>query len=282
MELGGSLLSGKDVGAQTGTSVHGLHALDKSMGDNEDGNPHPVDRPFDPGEGQNSQVFVSCGKGKSAFPKVKDISNKIEGKFVISIPDVVIDHNISLMAFTLVGKFVGPRPNIENVRVFAKNKWHLKGQVDILALPKGFFAFSFSCSEYFEGVLCGGLWMFGKTSLTLRKWAPKLELKASSFFYLALVWVRLFGFPLEFWFEDVFKGIASSFGELLAMDPMIAARKRHWARGCPSNPKNASKNIGAQKKIWKEKPGKDDEWSNGPRLQAPEIPAIGNKVNKEG
>ncbi|XP_059070345.1 cytochrome P450 CYP82D47-like [Cryptomeria japonica] len=72
MELGGSLLSGKDVGARTGISAHRLHASDKSAGDiedgdcNTDGDPHPVDPPFDPGEGQFSQVLGSCGKCSSS------------------------------------------------------------------------------------------------------------------------------------------------------------------------------------------------------------------------
>ncbi|XP_059068506.1 uncharacterized protein LOC131859012 [Cryptomeria japonica] len=47
-----------------------------------------------------------------------------------------------------------------------------------------------------------------------------------SFFVQALVWFRLSGLPLEFWVEDVSKGIYSSFGELLSMDPITAARRR--------------------------------------------------------
>lgn len=88
------------------------------------------------------------------------------------------------------------------------------------------FSFNFSYSEYLEEVLYEDPWMFGKTSLTLIKWSSKLELQDSSFFYSAPVWVRLPSLPLEFWVEDVFKGITISFGELLATNPMTAARKR--------------------------------------------------------
>ncbi|XP_059076573.1 uncharacterized protein LOC131875882 [Cryptomeria japonica] len=154
------------------------------------------------------------------------------GKFSISIPDIVIDHNISLTAFTLVGKFVGPRPNIDVVRAFAKKKWRLKGQVEISMMPKGFFPFNFSCLEDQEGVLCGGPWMVGRTFLSLIKWSPNQELN-DSFFDLAPVWVKLSSLPMEFWFEDVFKGISSSFGDLLAIDSMTTARKRLvYARIC--------------------------------------------------
>lgn len=49
----------------------------------------------------------------------------------------------------------------------------------------------------------------------------------------APVWTRLPGLPLKFWNEEVFKGIASSFGELLSIDPMTAKKSRLvFARIC--------------------------------------------------
>ena len=42
----------------------------------------------------------------------------------------------------------------------------------------------------------------------------------------ALVWVRLLELPLEFWNEDVFRGVANSFGELLSIHSIIASRSR--------------------------------------------------------
>lgn len=50
---------------------------------------------------------------------------------------------------------------------------------------------------------------------------------------MAHVWVRLLGLPLEYWHDDIFKGIAEVFGELLSIDPMTATRKRMvYARLC--------------------------------------------------
>ncbi|XP_059074866.1 uncharacterized protein LOC131874923 [Cryptomeria japonica] len=126
---------------------------------------------------------------------------------------------------TLVGKFLGPRPNIYIIGAFAKHKWSLKGQVEIIAMPKGAFSLTFSCKEDMSRVLCDGPCLIGKAMLALQKWAPKMALN-ESFFVLAPVWVRLPGLPLEFWVEDVFKGITNSFGELLSMDPITVARRR--------------------------------------------------------
>ena len=62
-------------------------------------------------------VKTSC---KSSFPKIKDISNKEQGTYALEFPSRLIDHNILSMVATLVGKFVGPRPNIDIVRTLLK------------------------------------------------------------------------------------------------------------------------------------------------------------------
>lgn len=92
-------------------------------------------------------------------------------------------------------------------------------------MAKCFFSFAFSCEEDLSDVLYGGPWVIEKTSLTLKRWSPNLDLN-DGIFASSLIWVRLPGFPLEFWHEDVFKGLANSFGELLSVDPMRAGKKR--------------------------------------------------------
>ncbi|XP_057851779.2 uncharacterized protein LOC131061959 [Cryptomeria japonica] len=126
---------------------------------------------------------------------------------------------------TLVGKILGLRPNIDIVRAFDKRKWSLKGQVEITTMSKGALFLAFSCNEDMSQVICDGPWLIGKAPLALQKWVPKMKLN-ESFFVQAPVWVRLSGLPLEFSMEDVFKGVASSFGELLSMDPITTARRR--------------------------------------------------------
>lgn len=129
------------------------------------------------------------------------------------------------MASTLVGIFLGPRPNIDDVRSFIRKKWALKGKVTVLAMAKGFMSFEFSCLEDLSSILCEGQWGIGRSTLVLQKWSSNMNLN-DSFLMQAPVWVRLPEFPLEFWNEDVFVGLASTFGELLSTDP-ITASKRH-------------------------------------------------------
>ena len=49
---------------------------------------------------------------------------------------------------------------------------------------------------------------------------------SNAFFLTTLVWVRLPSLPLEFRHEEIFKGIAISFGELVAFDNVTASRSK--------------------------------------------------------
>ena len=114
-----------------------------------------------------SNLFGIKPSGKLSFPKVIDKSDKVKGIFALEIPREIIDHNILSMVNTLVGKFVGPRPNIDLVRTFTRRKWDLKGHVEVTAMAKGFIFFEFSCSEDFSRILYTGNWSLGISNLIL-------------------------------------------------------------------------------------------------------------------
>ena len=91
----------------------------------------------------------------------------MKGSCAIAIPDEIVDHNIQAMASTLVGKFLGPRPSIDEVRQLIKQKWALKGQVSVTAMAKGFMSFNFTCSKDLASILSEGQWAMGHSSLML-------------------------------------------------------------------------------------------------------------------
>ncbi|XP_057819204.2 uncharacterized protein LOC131032289 [Cryptomeria japonica] len=166
------------------------------------------------------------------------------------------------MNLVLVGKFFGPRPNIEVVRDWVSRKWKGKGQIVVVAMAGGFFSFSFACEEDLRYVLTGGPWMLGKALLALKKWEPGFNPKDREC-NKALIWVRLPGLPMEFWGEEIFARIAACFSELILVDPMgeidhfsklgrwvekveyesipfscfHCKKVGHWARKCMSKPK---------------------------------------------
>ena len=130
-------------------------------------------------------------------PLVKILSSLEKGSGAITILDELVDHSISLMASTLIGKFIGKRPNIDVVRSFTMKKCTLKGQVSIMAMAKGFLSFDFSCLEDLTNILCEGLWTIGCSTLVLQKWTSKMNMN-DSFFVQASIWVRLQKLSLEF------------------------------------------------------------------------------------
>ena len=72
----------------------------------------------------------------------------------------------------------------------------------------------------------------GRSTLILQKWTSNLDLN-NDFLTQTPVWIRLPKIPLGYWHEDVFDGIARSFGELLSIDHVTVAKKRlTYARIC--------------------------------------------------
>lgn len=126
-------------------------------------------------------LFGVKPNGKLIFPPVSNFSDPMKCKFSISVPDLIIDHNIALMEKVLVGKFMGPRPNVEVVRDFFKNKWRINGKVTVVDLPRGFFPFEWTCKEDILVVRSGGPWVIEKSSLALKKWTSRLDLSNSIF-----------------------------------------------------------------------------------------------------
>lgn len=93
---------------------------------------------------------------KSGLPEVTNISDPVSGLVAISVLDKLVDLTVAGLTMTLVGRFSGFRPNIDVVRNFIRRKWILKGQVDVAALPRGFFSFAFNSEEDMNKALCEG------------------------------------------------------------------------------------------------------------------------------
>ena len=126
-----------------------------------------------------SSLFGVKPSGKSSFPPVKTIQDSVKGSCAIAILNKIVDHNIQAMASTLVGKFLGPRSSIDEVRMLIKHKWALKGQVLVTTMEKGFMSFDFTCSEDLASILSEGQWAMGRSSLVLQKWSSSMSLNDS-------------------------------------------------------------------------------------------------------
>lgn len=147
------------------------------------------------------------------------------GQCFVSIPDDLVDKVIASIGYSLVGKFVGLRPNIDSVHSWVAKKWKNKDHINVLVMAKGFFPFTFTYEEDLVAVFMGGPWIFGNATLTLKWWEPIIS-PLHRVCDATLVWVRLPCLPLEFTDEEVFRGIVVFFEELLSIDPMMNFWKR--------------------------------------------------------
>ncbi|XP_059075280.1 uncharacterized protein LOC131875230 [Cryptomeria japonica] len=59
----------------------------------------------------------------------------------------------------------------------------------------------------------------------IQKWYPNAG-REDKFLVQVPIWIKLPGLPMEYWEEDVFTGIANSFGELITIDLVTASRRR--------------------------------------------------------
>ena len=92
------------------------------------------------------------------------------------------------MEYTLVGKFLGARLDIDTLKNMLKKKWVIHSQVDIAPMANRFLSFVFNYKEDMNMVLCGGPWMFGKSTLMVKKWEPNMDL-IDAFFLTTPIWV---------------------------------------------------------------------------------------------
>lgn len=109
-----------------------------------------------------ASLFGNILLSKSSFAPITNSSCWEKREFQIFVPDPLVDHSISNLNLTLVGKFMGSRPTINQIKLLVRKTWHLRGHVDIAVMQRGFLSFIFTCQEDRDMVLCGGSLSIGK------------------------------------------------------------------------------------------------------------------------
>ena len=95
--------------------------------------------------------------------------------------------------------------------------WKPSGKIDCIDLGYGFFLIKFSLKEDHARVLKGGPWFVGGHYLSIRGWEPNFRLEAANLSSVA-VWVRLLGFPIEYYELSVLRDIGKAIGPVLCID----------------------------------------------------------------
>lgn len=114
----------------------------------------------------------------------------------------------------LICKFVGFWPSERDLAKWIQQRWKPKGHIDLKLGEKGFFIVIFSNLEDKERTFEGGPYFMKNAGLFLRHWEDRYNPNHEKML-VALIWVRLFRFPMEFWEPDILEGIGNTSGTFI-------------------------------------------------------------------
>lgn len=114
----------------------------------------------------------------------------------------------------LIGKFIGLWPTEKALRGWIVAKWNPKWHITLQLGPKGFFTTIFNCLEDHNRVMDGGPYFFNAASLYLRGWVEHFNPDKEDLSW-ALVWIRLYSLPMEYWEEASLQEIGNVLGEFI-------------------------------------------------------------------
>ena len=144
---------------------------------------------------------------------------------ILEVPKTLTDAGKEEWNTTIVGYFLGPKFPYSLVSSASKRLWDGYGLVNTLATDNGFYFFSFSSEAKRDIVLEGGPWYIAGRPFILLPWKPNLKLDKEGVHSL-LIWVNLYGIPLEFGNPKGISCIASVIGKLLQVDAITTSQRR--------------------------------------------------------
>jgi hypothetical protein len=110
--------------------------------------------------------------------------------------------------------------------------WKPRGHYDLPLGSKGFFTIILHNSKDRNRIFDGGPYFYNSASLFLRFWTKKFSPEKEDFAH-ALVWIRLYSLPQEFWLEEVLAGIDNTIGVYVKSSEATKQRRyTSYARIC--------------------------------------------------
>jgi hypothetical protein len=121
----------------------------------------------------------------------------------------------------LVGRFSYKRLSPQPLDDWIKSKWFpLLGYLpEVQYLKKGWLCFHCKSPED-ATLLLSSLWVYGGSSLMLKRWRLAFN-PDTEFFQLRHLWVLLPGLPLHLWNEGALTAIGNSLGTFIALDTQL-------------------------------------------------------------
>ncbi|CAL1406797.1 unnamed protein product [Linum trigynum] len=135
------------------------------------------------------------------------------------IPNEVKEKGAERWKDSLVGQFVGKRPEVVELQSWANKLWGRDGLIRVSRFGPKMLVFQFpsSSSSSSDWVLTSGPWHFKGNSIFFRKWEVGIQPVESKVATLP-IWVTIRGLPLEYLGSDGVEWVARVVGKLLWTD----------------------------------------------------------------
>ncbi|XP_074301493.1 uncharacterized protein LOC141632887 [Silene latifolia] len=113
--------------------------------------------------------------GKLGMSLFFDEHSKNSSEIDVDLED--FQGELDFWKFTLMGNFLGSKPNLKQVQDFAQKCWHHIASPMVQYYKKGWFSFRFTCLEDMNAVLREGPWKLNTSSLILKQWYPNFSME---------------------------------------------------------------------------------------------------------
>lgn len=159
-------------------------------------------------------VRTAGSKAKSS-PSSRFVRNSEEIPSLELSPAEPCNLALYLLEKSLIGKFTGLWPSPKAVVAWMKECWNplMQGKVELCAVGRGFFVFSFARKDDRDLVFRSGPYFMGSRGLLLAPWT--LDFNPEAEITVAPVWVRLPHLPLHIWGKSSLEDIGNKLGRFL-------------------------------------------------------------------
>ena len=193
----------------------------------------------------SSPILASNEPGtwkKTLFPDLKHPKNfrlrfippTVRNEKTIGVcQKAAIEGELAILDMTLVGFFLGRRPSFSFVKASLLKQWKIQGNVEVIQMLQGGYAFRFSEVRDRDSILEGDSYFVGGQPLFLRAWDRNIHTGGILGLKNIPLWVSFPGLPLHLWGEEALSTVSSVLGIPLYSDKNTATKSRlAFARVC--------------------------------------------------
>lgn len=133
---------------------------------------------------------------------------------------------------TLIINVMGRKVNFRALENKLNRDWARTGPIQIIDMPRGFYAVKFSKEDDYNHVLFEGPWMIADHYILIQRWRRNF-LSSARVVKKVVVWVRIPDFPLELYNKKFLTRLGASLGMLLKINQLTSIHSRgKFARIC--------------------------------------------------